>query len=115
MQILEKSHFLYMLYIVPKTFYRANFKNRAMTASVDGHNFAVKFHRSELENFCYVYKLHRFVLLFCFAHKLRNANWFFFNFPSEAEHVLALFLFLGKSSLSVLIKCSLIKKRNVVE
>ena len=61
--------------IAPKTFYRANFKNKAMTASVYGHNFAVNFR--ELVNFCYVYKLHRFVLFFCFAHKLQNANWFF--------------------------------------
>ena len=84
-----------MLYIVSKTFYRANFKNTAMTASVRGHNFAAKFHRSELENFCYVYELHRFVF-FCFAHKLQNANRLFFNFSSEAEHVLALFLFFGQ-------------------
>ena len=42
----------------------AIFKNEAMTASVYGHNFAVKFHRSEWENFCYVYELHRFVVLF---------------------------------------------------
>ena len=34
-----------------------------------------------------------------------------FNFSSEAEHVLALFLFLGKWSLNVLIKCVLIKTR----
>ena len=66
-----------MLYIVSKTFYRANFRNKAMTASVYAHNFAVKFHRSELENCCYVYKLHRFVLFFCFAHQLQISNWFF--------------------------------------
>ena len=76
--------------IVPKIFY-------PMTASIYGHNFAVKFHRSESENFCYVYKLHRFVQFFCFAHELRNANWFvFFNFLSEAEHILALFLSFGQ-------------------
>ena len=63
-----------MLYIVPKKFYRANFKNKAMIGSVYGHNFAVKFHRSEMENCCYDYKLHIFVLFFCFAHKLQNAN-----------------------------------------
>ena len=51
-----------MLHVVPKTYYRENVKNKAMTASVYGHNFAVKFDRSELENFCYVY---RFVLFFC--------------------------------------------------
>ena len=102
-----------MLYRVFKTFGWANSKNKAMTASVYGHNFAVKFYRSELEIFCYVYKLHRFVLFFCFAHKLQNANWFFY-FSSEAEHFLALFLFLGKSSLSVLIKCVLIRKRRSV-
>ena len=39
-----------MLYIVPKTFDQANFENKAMTASVYGHNFAVKFQRPELEN-----------------------------------------------------------------
>ena len=66
-----------MLKIVPKTIYRTNFKNKAITASVYGHDFAVKFHRSELENFCHVYKLHRFVLFFCFVHKFQNANWFF--------------------------------------
>ena len=32
-----------MLYKVSKTFYRANYKNEAMTASVYGHNFAVNF------------------------------------------------------------------------
>ena len=66
-----------MLYIVAKTFYRVNFKNKAMPASVYGHNFPVKFHISELENVCFVSKLPRFVLLFCFAHKLENSNWFF--------------------------------------
>ena len=40
-----------MLYIVSKTFYWTNLKDKAMTASVYGHNFAVKFQRSELENF----------------------------------------------------------------
>ena len=85
-----------MLYIVSKTFYRANFRNKAMTAGVYGYNFAVKFHRSELENFCHVYELHRFVLSVCFALELQNANWFFSNFSSEAEHVLALFLFFGQ-------------------
>ena len=39
-----------MPYIVCKTFYRANFKVKAMTASVYGHNFAVKFQSPELEN-----------------------------------------------------------------
>ena len=86
-----------MLYIVSKTFYRANFKNEAMTASVYGHDFAVKFQRPSLEKFCYVYKLHRFVLFFCFVHKFQSTNWFFFIFSSEAEHGLALFfLFFGQ-------------------
>ena len=31
-----------MLYIVPKTFYRENCKNKAMTASAYGHNFCSK-------------------------------------------------------------------------
>ena len=66
-----------MLSVVPMTFYRANFRNKAMTASVYGHNFAIKFHRSELENFCHVYKLHRFVLFLCFAHKLQKCKLFF--------------------------------------
>ena len=35
----------------------------------------------------------------------------FFDFSSEAEHVLALFSFLDKSSLGVLIKFVLIKKK----
>ena len=56
-----------MLYIVSKTFYRANSKNEAMTASVYGHNFAAEFQKPELENVCYVYRLHRFVLFFCFV------------------------------------------------
>ena len=56
---------LNMLYIVSKTFYGANFKNKATTVSAYGHNSALKFHRSELENFCYVYKLFRFVLFCC--------------------------------------------------
>ena len=34
-----------MLHIVPKKFYQANFTNKAMTASIYGHNFAVEFHR----------------------------------------------------------------------
>ena len=85
-----------MLYIVSKTFYRANFKSKAMTASVYGHNTAVIFQRPELESFCYVYKLHRFALFFHFVHKFQNANWFIFNFSSEAERVLALFLFFGQ-------------------
>ena len=38
----------------------------------------------------------------------------FFSCSSEAEHVLALFLFLGKSSLNVSIKCS-DKKRSVYQ
>ena len=67
-----------MLYIVSKKFYRASFKNKAMTASVYGHNFATKFQGPELENFCYVYKLRRFVLFFCFVNKFQSANWFFF-------------------------------------
>ena len=53
-----------------------NFKSKEMTASVYEHNFAVKFHRSELENVCYVYRLHKFVFFVCFAHKLQNANFF---------------------------------------
>ena len=95
MQIFEKSHALYS----SKTFYRANFKNRAMTAGVYGHNFCT-FHRPELENFYYVCELHRFFLLFCSVRIFQNANWFVFNFSSDAEHVLALFYFLGKSSLN---------------
>ena len=47
-----------MLHNVSKTFHRANFRNEATTASVYGHNFAVKFQRPELEHFCYLYKLH---------------------------------------------------------
>ena len=85
-----------MLYIVPKIFYRANLKSKAMAASIYGHNLAVNLHRLELENCFYVYQLHRFVSFFCFAHKLQNANWFHFNFSSEDEHVLALFLFFGQ-------------------
>ena len=88
-----------MLYIVPKKFYRDNFKNRAMTASVYGHNFAAKFHRSELEHVCYVYKLHNFVLFFCFGHKLPNEIGFLI-FSSEAEHVLALLLFFWANRVS---------------
>ena len=57
-----------MLYPVSKTFYRASFEYKAMTASVYGHNFAAEFQKPELENVCYVYKLHRFVLFFCFVH-----------------------------------------------
>ena len=49
-----------MLYIVSKTFYRANFGNKAITASVYG--LAVKFQRPELKIFA-VYKLHKFLLL----------------------------------------------------
>ena len=85
-----------MLHIVSKTFYRANFQNKAMTASALGHNSAVKFQRPELESICYVYELHRFAPFFCFVHRFQNANWFVFNFLFEAEHRLALFLFLGK-------------------
>ena len=66
-----------MLYIVSKTFYRANFKDKATTATVYGHHFAVKFQRPALENFCYVYKLPRFALLIWFVHKFQNANCFF--------------------------------------
>ena len=85
-----------MLYIVSEIFYLANFKNKAMTASVCGRNFAVKFQRPELENFV-VYKLHIFVLFFCFVHKFQNAcELIFSNFSSEAEHILALFLFFGQ-------------------
>ena len=65
-----------MLYNVSKKFLPGESKNTSMTASVYGHDFAVKFQRSELENSCYVYRLHRFVWFFCFAHKLQNANWF---------------------------------------
>ena len=39
-----------MLSIVSKIFYLANFTNKTMTASVYGHNFAVKFQRPKLEN-----------------------------------------------------------------
>ena len=64
----------YILYIAPKIFYRANFKNKVKTAGMDGRN---KFQRPESENICYVHKLHRFVLFFCFVHKFQNANCFF--------------------------------------
>ena len=64
-----------MLYIVSKTFYQANFKSKAMTTSVCGHNFAVKLQSPELENvamfinwidlFCYI------VLLINFKMRIR--------------------------------------------
>ena len=53
-----------MLYIVPKKFYRANFRDKATTASVHGQNFAVKFHRSDLENF---FMFINCINLFCFS------------------------------------------------
>ena len=86
-----------------------------MTASVNGHNFPVKFQRPKLENFCYVYKLHRFVVFFCFVHKFQNANCFF-NFSFETEHVLALFLFFGQIEPQCSYKvCSYNKKRILVD
>ena len=42
----------FMLYEVCKAFHRANFKDKVMTVSVYGHNFAVKLQRPELENCC---------------------------------------------------------------
>ena len=65
-----------MLYMVPKTFYQANSKNKAMTASVYGHNFAAKFHRSEFEIFA-VYKLHRSILFLCLLINLKMQIGFF--------------------------------------
>ena len=52
---------------------------------------------------------------FCFVEvkKFKNHfvfSCFFFNFSSKVEHVLNVFLFFGKSSLSVLIKSVLMKK-----
>ena len=82
------------VYIFSETFYRANLKNKAITASVYGQNLVSKFQGPELENFCHFYKLHRYVLFFCFVHKFQNAN--LFPFVSEAEHVLALFLSFGQ-------------------
>ena len=47
--------------------------------------------------------------VFCsFVHEIQNGNGFFFNFSSEAEHVLALLLFFGQSES----QCVLIKTRN---
>ena len=66
-----------MLYIVSKKFYRKNFKNKAMTSSVCGHSFAVKFQRPKLESFCYVYELHRFFLFFCLFINLKMRIGFF--------------------------------------
>ena len=84
-----------------------------MTASVYGHNFEVKFQRQELEIFCYVYQLHRFLLSIWFAHKFPNAHWIFFNFSSEAEHRLALFLLLGQIEPQCSFKVCSHKKRSV--
>ena len=38
----------------------------------------------------------------------------FFNISYDAEHILAVFLFFRKSSLSVLIKCVIVKKNSVL-
>ena len=43
-----------MLYIVSKTFCRANSKNKAMTAGVSGHNFAVKISETRIAK-CLLY------------------------------------------------------------
>ena len=45
---------------------------------------------------------------FVFLIDIKMRIGLFPNFSSEAEHVLALFLFLGKSILRVLVKCFLI-------
>ena len=51
-----------MLYIVSKTMYRANVKNKAMTANVYGHNFAVNFRDQNWKVFAMFMKC---ISLFC--------------------------------------------------
>ena len=84
-----------------------------MTASVYGRNFAVKFHRSEMENLCHAYKLHRFVSFFVLLMNFKM-QLVFFNFSSEAEHVLALFLSFGQIEPQCSYKVCPYKKRSVL-
>ena len=83
-----------------------------MPASVYGHNFAVKFQSLQLENYCYVYKLHRFVPFFCFVQHFKMRIGFSY-FSSEAEHVLAFFLFFWENRAAVSLQSVfLYKNRN---
>ena len=112
LQIFEKLHAVYT--VVSETFYLENLKNKAMTASVYGHDLAAKFQKTKFENFAMFINCIDLFCSFVLFINFKMRIGFFFNFSSEAEHVLALFLFFGQIEPRCSYKVRSYKKRNVV-